>query len=440
MKMNRQLSILLPLSLLKAAVSGRIAKVVFAVLLALAATAYARAQAAPACPRCGWSPPTTAQTITVRTTAELERAVATAASSTTILLQDGTYRLSRQLDFARPKVVLRGLNGDRTSVLLRGEGMQERTVGVAVSISASEVVIADVTIGNVGFHGVQVRGEHGVSGTVLHNIQVMDTGQQLVKGSISDNGKHSQGALVACSAFGYTDAAPSDYTNGVDVLGGRSWTVRDNRFHNVRGPAAQGYKCGPAILFWRDCRDTVVTRNILVDCHRGIALGLTPDAMRASKSETYYDHQRGLVCNNVVCNLRAWGDEGIEINAAKDARVEHNTVLVEGRSVSWSISVRFSGANALVRNNLTSKPIVRRDGGQLIAEGNVIGANRHWFAGAEVGNLRLASGALKAIDAGVEIPNDQATPALATDLAGMPRVSGGRADAGAYEFTKDREE
>jgi hypothetical protein len=405
------------------------------IFLAISASALVGGEEAPKCPRCGWSAPTTANTITVGTTAELERAAASAPESTTILVRDGTYRLTRQLDFARPNVVLRSLGGDRTKVLLRGEGMQERAVGVALSVSASDVVIADLTIGYVGFHGVQVRGEHGVSGTVLHNIQVMDTGQQLVKGSISDNGKHSHGALVACSAFGYADAAPSDYTNGVDVLGGRSWVVRDNRFQNVRGPAGQGYKCGPTILFWRDCRDSVVTRNILVDCYRGIALGLTPDGTMLDRDKgVYYDHLRGIVCNNVVCNLQGWGDEGIEVNAANDVRVEHNTVLVEGRSVPWSISVRFRGASAVVRNNLTNKALVPRDGGRLTAEGNVTNADRRWFVDAASGNLRMSSPNLKSIDAGVDAPKDSAEQLLATDLAGNPRVWGARPDAGAYEF------
>jgi hypothetical protein len=210
-------------------------------------------------------------------------------------------------------------------------------LSVAVSISASNIIVADMTIGNVGYHGVQVRGEKGVHRVVLHNLQVQDTGQQLVKGSVGNNGQFSESVLVACSSFEYADHAPSDYTNGVDVLGGRRWTVRDNRFRNIRGPQERNYAAGPAILFWRDCRDTLIAGNIVVDCFRGISLGLVPAGTNpAASGETYYDHQRGMVCNNVVCNLQPWGDEGIEANAAKDARIEHNTVLVEG-TLPWSI-------------------------------------------------------------------------------------------------------
>ena len=31
--------------------------------------------------------------------------------------------------------------------------------------------------------------------------------------------------------------APSDYTNGVDILATKRWVIRDNRFSRIRGPA-----------------------------------------------------------------------------------------------------------------------------------------------------------------------------------------------------------
>jgi len=386
------------------------------------------------CPRCGWKPPVTKWGVRVSTVAELEQAAAMVPSSTTILVQDGTYHLTRQLHFERPDVVLRGESGDRAKVVIRGDGMLERKVGVAVSIAAANIVVADLTISNVGFHGVQVRGEHGVKGAVLHNLAIKDTGQQLVKGSIGDGSKFSENGLVACSSFAYTDHAPSDYTNGVDILGGRNWIVRDNEFRQIRGRSDQGYRCGPTILFWRDCRDTLVTRNVLIDCYRGIALGLTPVEAKPAAGETGFDHRGGLVCNNVVCNLNPWPDEAIEVNAAKDARIEHNTVLSMG-SIPWSIGVRFRGTTATVRNNLTNKDIIERDGGRLTAPGNVTSAARNWFVDAAACNLCLASSQSKAIRAGIEIPASEAHPELARDAAARPRIPGVKPDAGAFQYS-----
>ena len=385
------------------------------------------------CPRCGWKPPVTKWGVRVSTVAELEQATATAPASTTILVQDGTYQLTRQLHFEKPDVVLRGESGNRDKVILRAGGMQERAVGVGVSIAADNITIADLTVSNVGFHGVQVRGEHGAKNAVLHNIAIKDTGQQLVKGSIGDGSKHSENGLVACSSFSYTDGAPSDYTNGVDILGGRNWVVRDNEFRRIRGRADQGYRCGPTILFWRDCRDTLVTRNVLIDCFRGIALGLTPSESKDSAGQSGFDHRRGLVCNNVVCNLNPWADEAIEINACQDARVLHNTVLVESGQSPWSIGVRFRGTTATVKNNLTNKGILERDGGRLTAEGNVTTAARDWFVEPAAGNLRLAGGTTKATRAGIALAAEERTSEFEQDADRKPRPTGQRPDAGAFQ-------
>src|SRR5689334_11294799 len=92
-----------------------VAGVVLIELIKGSCICYAQAEP-PVCPHCGWSPPATTLAVNVKSAAELESAVATAASGTTIMVQDGTYRLSRSLDFARPGVVLRGLSGDRSKV------------------------------------------------------------------------------------------------------------------------------------------------------------------------------------------------------------------------------------------------------------------------------------------------------------------------------------
>jgi hypothetical protein len=367
-----------------------------ALVVCLVATAAVQAQHAPPsdaaptpCPRCAWTAPSTARTVRVATVPQLEAAVRAAQPGTTILIGDGQYRLDAMLHIAVPHVVLRGAGGDAARVVLRGDGMAERRVGVAISVGAPDVVIADLTVGFVGYHGIQVRGESGASRVVLHNVHVLDTGQQLVKGSVSSGPDHADDGLVACSLFEYTDHAPSDYTNGVDILAGRGWTVRDNRFERIRGPASGRWAAGPAVLFWANSQDTVVERNVIVDSFRGIALGLGPGASDLARNgERVLDHQGGRIRNNVIVNLHAWADEGIEANSAAGVSIEHNTVLTEGR-VDWSISLRFPATAAAVRNNLTSRPIVLRNGGRARLEGNVQEAGLNWFVDAAAGDFRL---------------------------------------------------
>ncbi len=290
-------------------------------------------------PRCVWTPPQTSITRTVRNMGELRRRVAEAKPGTTILLEDGEYRLDRMLDITTDRVVIRGRSGDRDKVIVRGDGMQEPNVGVALSISASHVTLAHLTVGYVRFHGVQVRGERGASNLVMQNIRVVNTGQQLIKGSVGSDGQGPDDGLLACSRIEYTDHAPGDYTDGIDVLSGRGWIVRDNTFSRIRGPENRR-AAGPAVLFWANSQNTIVERNLIVDSSRGIAFGLGPVNKTVRDGERYFDHQGGRIRNNVVWNLNSWGDEGIEANAARDLAIDHNTVLVEGQ-LPWSISIRF---------------------------------------------------------------------------------------------------
>jgi hypothetical protein len=312
--------------------------------------------------------------------------------------------------------------------VLRGSGISDDHPGNAVGVSASHVTIADLTIGWVGSHGVQVRGEDGASHVTLHNLRIVDTGQQLVKGSIAlDARLHADFGVLECSLIEYTDHAPTDYTNGIDVIGAQGWIVRDNEFRRIRGPLRGGWFSGPAILFWGNSLDTVVERNLIVDSFRGIAFGIGPGGTNYRRDgEQRYDHQGGVIRNNVVVNLHPWADEGIEANAARGARVEHNTVLVEGR-LAWSISVRFPATSAQLRHNLTNRPIQLRDQGQADLAGNVIDARREWFADPAAPNLRLTRGDLAV---GVE----SSLPEEPTDFDRQPRPTEAAHAAGAFEF------
>lgn len=374
------------------------------------------------CPRCDWSLPKTRATTRVRNMNELRRALAGARPSSTIILENGEYRLDgAQLDVAVPQIVLRGRSSDPSRVVIRGRGYSDAFS--AISISAPGVTVANLAVTGVGYHGVQVRGEKGASGAKIHNVHVIDVGQQLIKGSSSDDSPPCRDGLVSCSTLEYSDSAPSDYTNGIDVLNGWNWTVRNNILRKIRGPQSQNYRAGPAILFWRGSRDTLVERNLVIDCHRGIALGLS----RPKSATAAPDHSGGIVRRNAVCNLNAWADEGIEINGSPGVQVEHNTVFVQGEP-NWAIGVRFANASAVVRHNLCNRAIVRRDGAKATLIGNFVDAREDWFVDARRGDLRLARGDLPPVDA-AEPSADEGGEAGARS----PR-SGSAPDVGAFEY------
>ncbi len=395
--------------------------------------ASSKATSSAACPRCGWTPPVTVAVQPVRSVAELYRAVEGARGPTTVLLADGEYRLDRMLDVQTPGVVIRGASGDPSKVVLRGAGMTEGQVGVAVSISAPNVTIADLTIGYVGFHGIQVRGERGASRVMIHDVRIVDTGQQLIKGSTDGGTLHADEGVVACSTLEYSDHAPSNYTNGVDVIGGNNWVVRDNTIRRIRGIAAENWASGPAILFWGNSQGTKVERNVIIDSFRGIAFGLGPgfSGHLARDQEAFYDHQGGWIRNNVVVNLNAWADEGIEVSAGGRVPIDHNTVLTEG-TLSWAISARFPGTIVFARNNLMSKPLIRRNGGQANVGGNVPTASSDWFVDAAHGNVALNGTNLTAVNAGVPLAD------VSEDASRQPRTHGQAPDSGALEYRGHR--
>lgn len=378
------------------------------------------------CGRCGWKPPD-GRVTRVNTVADLERAVGDARPGDTILIAPGTYALRRTIDVRTPRVTLRGRPGDATGVVIHGGGMTGDSVGVGISVSAADVTIADLTIREFGYHAVQVRGELSASRFTMHNARLLDTGQQLLKGSVARSSRFADEGLVACSEFSYTTSAPSDYTNAVDLLATSRWVVRDNRLSKIRGPESGGWTSGPAILVWAASDGTIVERNLIVDSYRGIAFGLTNAAVPyARNGEAAYDHAGGIIRNNVIVNLNRWADEAIEANAARGVRIEHNTVLTEGVT-PWSIQVRFPGASALIRNNLTSHRIFLRDGGEATLDGNVTSARRSWFVDPLRADLHLAPPGRPAVDAGVAIEGADA------DFDRAVRPAGRAPDAGAFE-------
>lgn len=369
-------------------VLGAVASCVITVAIGCPTTEASAQSAVPVCSR-EWSP-LQGRRVNVRSVYQLERAIAEAKPGDTLLLANGDYALRRTLEISTPNLIVRSASGNRDAVVLHGQGMKHDMVKVAIAVSASDVTIADLSVRDVEYHAVQVRGERNVQRFTLFNARLRDTGQQLLKVSTA-RGRYADAGIVACSDFSYTESAPSDYTNGVDLLAGKDWIIRDNRFSRIRGPASGGYRAGPTILVWLAAVNTIVERNVIVDSFRGIALGLVPEARDLRRGgELAFDHVGGIIRGNVVVNLNRWSDEAIEANAAKEVRIEHNTVLVLGQA-DWSISARFDTASATVVNNLTNRRILRRNGGHVDERGNVVTATPEWFVDPGAANLRLSA-------------------------------------------------
>lgn len=375
---------------------------------------YSTAQApvTPLAAFCAPLPAPSGTTITVSTESALRQQAYNAAPGTTILLQPGVYIMGSYVHIVNQGVSLRGVSGERSQVILDFGGMSGGHFGILVE--ADDVTIADLTIRNANDHGVSIQGRDRPR---LYNLHILDIGDQLIK--VNPFGNGSEDGLLACSRMEYTTSAPDDYTNGISAHNAHRWVVRDNEWVRIRG---SNHVTGPAILFWSGSSDTVVERNLLVDCYQGIAFG--------NSSHPSGDHSGGIVRNNMFY-FSLPHDVAIEMVHASGWLVAHNTAYLTspGAGLTWGIEARFPDSSGVFAYNLSNLSIWQnRDGAQATLTGNRTDAGADWFVNALAGNLHLRDTATPAID--------QAQPLaqVSDDFDGQARPFGAAPDIGADEW------
>ena len=332
---------------------------------------------------------------------QLQQAVRALRSDTTILIAKGTYNLTNTLHVKGQlrNVALRGATGRREDVVLRGRGMKNKDFrnvphGIMVS-SATDVLIADLSVGDVWFHPITLQGPAGCQRVRMYNCRLFDAGEQFLKSNPASRdgakGGVDDGVVEYC-VFEYTLAARSWYTEGVDVHAGSRWIVRRNLFRNIRGPAG-AKNIGGAIDFWNRSRDTIVEQNVIINCAVGIRMGVLD-------RKGYEDHTGGIVRNNFIYRAKGachWADVGIIVNDSPGTKVLHNTVIFEDGYPN-AIEYRFPASkNLIIAGNLTNKAIRRRDGAAGEVTGNITAAKLTWFIQPKTGDLHLTRQAASAL-------------------------------------------
>ncbi len=382
----------------------------------------AAASAAVAQPACAPLPPPVGVVIEVDPgdVDDLRALVAAAESGTTLLLADGFYDLaggddSHRLSFETPGVTLRSASGERDAVVLDGGYVTHELI----SILASDVTVADLTLRRAFDHPLHLSGTPGqpIIGVRLHNLRIVDPGQQAIKINPIGDGYVDDG-VVECCSIELTDAGRAEirdgcYTGGVDAHQAWGWVVRRNRI--------AGFWCDDglsehAVHFWQASRDTVVEENVIVDCARGIGFGLGESGgSRVYPDDPYpgvgyLGHIDGVVRNNFIAaaDPRLFAaadgfDTGIGLEQARGARVLHNTVASTSMPLSSSIEWRFENTLVEIVNNLTSDRLLPRDGAQATLAGNVDFCPLAWLADVGAGDLHLTAVAAAAVDAGVPL-------------------------------------
>jgi len=324
--------------------------------------------------------------VTIGTVAELVNAVqqANASGNLTIFLKDGTYTLSNMLWISGNNITFRSLSGNRDAVILRGQGMDGPVTHI-FNVAGKYFTAADLTIGWVQNHAIQIHGESNASFPLIHNVRFVDTNEQMLKVSYTaGNPASSDSGVVEGCLFEYSaGVGPQYYIGGVDVNQGSNWIVRNNLFRGIRSPDST--LAEHAIHFWSESSNTLVEKNVIVNCDRGIGFGLGDRG-----------HVGGIIRNNMVSTTE---DVGIGLENSSDTMVYNNTVFTP--NYMNSIEYRFARTRGgAILNNLTNAAITSRDGGSATVQKNVTNAQAAWFVNPTLGNLHLASALPTVVDQG----------------------------------------
>ncbi|MFH2062551.1 MAG: hypothetical protein ABIJ46_00145 [bacterium] len=357
--------------------------------------------------------------ITVSSAAALANAIESAngGGPKTILVENGTYTLGGMLWVSASGVTVRSRSGVRDAVVLQGDGMAGN-VSHVFNVTGDNFTVRDLTMRRVANHALQLQVD--VDGLTVSNVHFLDTGEQMLKVAYDagNMAAASDDGLVENSLFEYSAGhGPQYYIGGIDAHNARNWVVRGNTFWNIKSPSEDIAEF--AIHFWSESENTLVERNTIVSCDRGIGFGLGDRG-----------HVGGIIRNNMIYHDSSEGfaDVAIGLEDARNSQVYNNTVLM-ANSYPNAIEYRFgSTTGAQIYNNLTNKAITARDGASGTAANNVTDAQSSWFVAPASGNLHLVSSVAAVVDRGRSVSG------LTDDFDGQSRPRGGSIDVGADEL------
>lgn len=363
--------------------------------------------------------------VTVASEPQLQAAVAALTSNTTILIAPGIYTLKTTLyvNGTFTNVALRGSTGNADDVVLAGPGMTNANYGnvpygIWTGGNVQGITIANLTIRDFYYHPIILNG--GTHSPRVYNVRLVNAGQQFIKANPDANGVGADNGIVEYAVIEFDSTSRDYYTNGVDVVAGQNWVIRNSLFRNIRAP--QGQLAGPAILMWYGSSNSVAEGNTFIDCQREIAFGLIDRG-------TPHDHVGGVIRNNFIYrHATVPGDVAIGVFDSPNTQVLHNTAVLSGTYPNAG-EYRFAGTTAaLIANNLFDAAIVARDGATASLSGNSTSASAGLFVNPAAGDLHLKPAASSAIDKTALRAN------CTTDWDGFARPIGAAADIGADEF------
>jgi hypothetical protein len=363
--------------------------------------------------------------VEVATVAELQNAVQSAnnGGDKEILLGPGIYNLNGvYLRLSADNISIAGTTGKRGDVIVDGGYVTTEIF----QIVASNITLKDLTLKRALHHPIHISPENAdVVGTLIRNVHIIDPGQQAVKinqnsaKTYSVNHGRMEKSRIELTGSGRQEVwniNGSCYTGGIDAHHAAGWSVADNVIVGFWCPSGLSEH---GVHFWSDSRDTVVERNTIINCDRGIGFGLGSSG-----------HNGGIIRNNMIYHDSGhqYSDVGISLESAAAAQVYNNTIFHE-HDYPNAIEYRFAEtAGGFIANNLTNGVIASRNGGTASLSHNVTTAGAFWFMDIALGDLHLLGEVDGVVDSGMAVAG------LREDFDGERRPLGGAVDIGADEW------
>lgn len=369
--------------------------------------------------------PSTGLAVTVSTVNELANAVASAnaGGDKQITVAAGLYSLNGvYLRITAGGVTVAGATGRSDDVIL--DGNYETTE--IFQVLGSNITLRDMTLKRAYYHPIHIFPENSdVTGILISNIHIIDPGQQAVKINQNEAKTYSVNfGRITQSIIELTDSGRdkvweingSCYTGGVDGHHAKGWRVDGN--------VIKGFWCADGLAehgvhFWSSSEDTLVEKNRIVNCDRGVGFGLGSSG-----------HLGGIIRNNFISHDsgHSYSDVGIGLESASGVQVYNNTIYHQ-HSYPNAIEYRFAATrDCAISNNLTNRSIASRDGGTATVSNNITTAQQNWLQNALVGDLHLAAAVAGVVDSGISVSG------LLDDIDGEQRPMGRGIDIGADEL------
>jgi hypothetical protein len=359
----------------------------------------------------------------VSTVVELNKEISSLKDGDTVVISPGTYNLTQTLVITADNVTVKGQSGDRTATVLRGDAMSSNaSVKEIFQVHGKNFSVKDLTMERVGWHCIDIKGEHDADHLVVSNCVLRDSYEQLLKVSYNPGTPivHSDYGLVENSLFEYSaGVGPQYYIGGIDCHACVGWVVRGNVFRNVVSPS--GAAAEHAIHFWNGSKETLVEKNQIISCDRGIGFGLGG-----------YGNTGGVIRNNMIYHdgRGSFADVQIGLEESPNSKVQNNTIYMMSGYPN-AIEYRFASTTGVeITNNLTNKTIQARNGGSATLDNNLTNAVSTWFVDRARGDLHLASPVASVADQGTGVV------AVTEDFDGQMRPWGAGIDIGADEYVE----